>query len=219
MTTRRASWPATSSPRTTRTRRSPSSTTRRAYGKGLADETQKALNAAGGKEAMYEAYTAGEKDYTALVSKLKEGGIDVVYVGGYHTEGGLILRQLREQGSQAQMISGDAFVTDEFWTITGPAGEGTIMTFAPDPAEVRARPRRSSRSSRRPATIRKATRSTPTPRSRPMRRRQQPLVGRRQQEDRRMAARRQHAQDRARRPLARREGRHQGRQVRLVQVV
>jgi branched-chain amino acid transport system substrate-binding protein len=104
-----------------------------AYGKGLADETRKALNAAGAKEAMNEAYTAGEKDYTALVSKLKEAAIDVVYVGGYHTEGGLILRQLREQGSQALMVSGDAFVTDEFWTITGPAGEGTIMTFAPDP--------------------------------------------------------------------------------------
>jgi branched-chain amino acid transport system substrate-binding protein len=104
-----------------------------AYGKGLADETQKALNAAGGKETMYEAYTAGEKDYTALVSKLKEAGIDAVYVGGYHTEAGLILRQMREQGLNAQLISGDALVTDEFWTITGPAGEGTLMTFAPDP--------------------------------------------------------------------------------------
>jgi len=106
-----------------------------AYGKGLADETQKSLHAAGGKEAMYEAYTAGEKDYTALVSKIKEAGIDAVYVGGYHTEAGLILRQLREQGSKAQLISGDALVTDEFWTITGPAGEGTIMTFAPDPQQ------------------------------------------------------------------------------------
>jgi len=113
-----------------------------AYGKGLADETRKALNAAGVKETMNEAYTAGEKDYTALVSKMKEAGIDVVYVGGYHTEGGLILRQLREQGSQALMISGDAFVTDEFWTITGPAGEGTIMTFAPDPRSS-TRPRKS----------------------------------------------------------------------------
>jgi len=103
------------------------------YGKGLADETQKSLHAAGGKEAMYEAYTAGEKDYTALVSKLKEAAIDVVYVGGYHTEAGLILRQMREQGLNAQMVSGDALVTDEFWTITGPAGEGTLMTFAPDP--------------------------------------------------------------------------------------
>jgi len=104
-----------------------------AYGKGLADETQKAMNAAGLKEALYEAYTAGEKDYTALVSKLKGANIDAVYVGGYHTEAGLILRQMREQGLQAQLVSGDALVTDEFWSITGDAGEGTIMTFAPDP--------------------------------------------------------------------------------------
>ncbi|MGE0212738.1 MAG: branched-chain amino acid ABC transporter substrate-binding protein, partial [Parvibaculaceae bacterium] len=104
-----------------------------AYGKGLADETKKAMNAAGLQEALYEAYTAGEKDYTALVSKLKGANVDAVYVGGYHTEGGLILRQMREQGLQAQMVSGDAFVTDEFWSITGDAGEGTIMTFAPDP--------------------------------------------------------------------------------------
>jgi branched-chain amino acid transport system substrate-binding protein len=103
------------------------------YGKGLADETRKALNAAGVTEAMNEAYTAGEKDYTALVSKMKEAGIDVVYVGGYHTEGGLILRQMREQGMKAQMISGDAFNTQEFWTITGDAGEGMIFTFAPEP--------------------------------------------------------------------------------------
>jgi branched-chain amino acid transport system substrate-binding protein len=103
------------------------------YGKGLADETRKALNAAGVTEAMNESYTAGEKDYTALVSKMKEAGIDVVYVGGYHTEGGLILRQMRDQGMKAQMISGDAFNTAEFWTITGDAGEGMIFTFAPDP--------------------------------------------------------------------------------------
>ncbi len=103
------------------------------YGKGLADETRKALNAAGGKEAVNESYTAGEKDYTALVSKMKDAGIDVVYVGGYHTEGGLILRQMREQGMKALMISGDAFNTEEFWTITGDAGEGMIFTFAPEP--------------------------------------------------------------------------------------
>ncbi len=103
------------------------------YGKGLADETKKAMNAAGLQEAMYEAYTAGEKDYSALVSKFKEAAVDAVYVGGYHTEGGLILRQMREQGVKAQMVSGDAFVTQEFWAITGDAGEGTIMTFAPDP--------------------------------------------------------------------------------------
>jgi len=104
-----------------------------AYGKGLADETKKYMNEAGKQEKLYEAYTAGEKDYTALVSKLKAEGVDIVYIGGYHTEAGLILRQMRDQGMDAIIVSGDALVTDEFWTITGPAGEGTLMTFSPDP--------------------------------------------------------------------------------------
>ncbi|MFQ6024592.1 MAG: branched-chain amino acid ABC transporter substrate-binding protein, partial [Acidiferrobacterales bacterium] len=104
-----------------------------AYGKGLADETKKQLNKRGYKEAMYEAYTAGEKDYSALVSKMKGSGIDVFYVGGYHTEAGLMIRQADEQRYNVQLVSGDALVTDEFWKITGKAGEGTLMTFSPDP--------------------------------------------------------------------------------------
>lgn len=104
-----------------------------AYGKGLADETKKQLNSLGITEAMYEAYTAGEKDYTALISKLKSAGIGVVYVGGYHTEAGLMIRQAHEQGYKPQLISGDALVTDEYWKITGDTGEGTLMTFSPDP--------------------------------------------------------------------------------------
>jgi branched-chain amino acid transport system substrate-binding protein len=103
-----------------------------AYGKGLADETQKSMNAAGLKEKLYEAYTPGERDYSALVSKLKQSSIDVLYIGGYHTEAGLIARQLKDQGMTVQIISGDALVTEEFWTITGPAGQGTLMTFGPE---------------------------------------------------------------------------------------
>lgn len=104
-----------------------------AYGKGLADETRKALNARGVTEKLYEAYTAGEKDYSALVSKLKQNSIDVLYVGGYHTEAGLMVRQMRSQGMNTRLISGDALVTDEYWSITGDAGAGTLMTFSPDP--------------------------------------------------------------------------------------
>ncbi|WP_374447423.1 branched-chain amino acid ABC transporter substrate-binding protein [Stella sp.] len=107
-----------------------------AYGKGLADETKKAMNAAGHKEAMYEAITQGDKDFTALISKMKAAKVEVIYLGGYHTEAGLLVRQAREQGFGAQLISGDALVTDEFWKITGKAGEGTRMTFAPDPRKV-----------------------------------------------------------------------------------
>ncbi|MEE8172139.1 MAG: branched-chain amino acid ABC transporter substrate-binding protein, partial [Alphaproteobacteria bacterium] len=104
-----------------------------AYGKGLADETRKTLNGRGVRETLYEAYTAGEKDYTALVSKLKRNGIEILYVGGYHTEAGLIVRQMREQGMSTRLVSGDALVTSEYWSITGQAGQGTLMTFSPDP--------------------------------------------------------------------------------------
>ena len=48
-----------------------------AYGKGLADATMASMNKYGKKETLYEAYTAGEKDYTALVSKLKKNNIQV----------------------------------------------------------------------------------------------------------------------------------------------
>jgi len=104
-----------------------------AYGKGLADETKKALNEAGKQEALTEAITAGEKDYSALVSKLKQANIDVLFLGGYHTEAGLIVRQMRDQGLATILMGGDALITQEYWSITGPAGEGTLMTFSPDP--------------------------------------------------------------------------------------
>jgi branched-chain amino acid transport system substrate-binding protein len=103
------------------------------YGKGIADETKKAMNAEGKKEAMYQAYVPGEHDYTALVSRLKEAGINLVYFGGYHSEVGLIVRQAKEQGLQATFLSEDAMVTKEFWQIAGPAGEGLMMTFPSDP--------------------------------------------------------------------------------------
>jgi branched-chain amino acid transport system substrate-binding protein len=107
-----------------------------AYGKGIADETMKAMNKAGLKETMYEAITQGDKDFTALISKMKQANIDVIYFGGYQTEGGLIVRQARDQGFKAQFIGADALVTEEFWKITGAAGDGTLMTFPPDPRNV-----------------------------------------------------------------------------------
>lgn len=104
-----------------------------AYGKGLADETQKQLHKRGVKEVMYEAYTAGEKDYSALISKMKAAGVEVVYVGGYYVEAGLMIRQAQEQGYAPQMVSGDALVTLDYWKVSGAAGEGTLVTFSPDP--------------------------------------------------------------------------------------
>jgi branched-chain amino acid transport system substrate-binding protein len=102
------------------------------YGKGLAEETRKRLSKRGVQVAMYEEYKPGEKDYSELVSKMRDGGIAVAYVGGYVTEAALILRQARDQGYGLELVSGDGLASPEFWLITGPVGEGTVFTFAPD---------------------------------------------------------------------------------------
>jgi branched-chain amino acid transport system substrate-binding protein len=103
------------------------------YGQGLANETKKALNKAGVTEKMFEAYNKGDKDFTAIVSRMKRENIDLVYVGGYHQESGLILRQMRDQGLKTVLMAGDALTDTEFAAIAGAAAEGTLFTFGPDP--------------------------------------------------------------------------------------
>ena len=106
------------------------------YGKGLADQTRDDLIKAGITPVMYEAITAGEKDYSALVTRLKLAKADLLYFGGYKTEAGLIVRQMRDQGLSTTLMGGDALVTEEYWAITGNAGQGTLMTFSPDPRKL-----------------------------------------------------------------------------------
>jgi branched-chain amino acid transport system substrate-binding protein len=106
---------------------------KQAYSQGLAEETMKQLKKRGISLAMTGTVTPKEKDYSAIVTRLKKNRIDILFYGGYHTEAGLIVRQMRAQGLTTRMLSGDALVTQEFWNITGKLGEGTLMTFSPDP--------------------------------------------------------------------------------------
>ncbi|UYN97559.1 MAG: branched-chain amino acid ABC transporter substrate-binding protein [Enhydrobacter sp.] len=101
------------------------------YGKGVADETKKALNKGGTREAMYEAYNDTDKDFTALINKMKQAKIDIIVLGGYHTAGALIIKQSREQGLMAQMIGFDSLETAEFAQLGGAATNGVLMSFPP----------------------------------------------------------------------------------------
>src|SRR5271163_1412592 len=103
------------------------------YGQGLADAAKGFMNAGGKKEVLYEGVNTGEKDYSAIVSKIKASGADYLMWGGLHTEGGLIIRQMRDQGMNTIVISGDGITDNEFASIGGPGVEGTFMSFGPDP--------------------------------------------------------------------------------------
>jgi branched-chain amino acid transport system substrate-binding protein len=103
------------------------------YGKGLADGTRLAMLSRGIREVLYEGVNNGDKDFTALVGKLRAARPDLVYWGGLYDAGGLIARQMRDRGLKAPLMGGDGMVSDEFAVIAGPGAEGTLMTFAPDP--------------------------------------------------------------------------------------
>src|ERR1700723_3050635 len=103
------------------------------YGKGLADAALDNMHKFGVKEVLYEGVNTGEKDYSAIVSKIKDAGADYLMWGGLHTEGGLILRQMRDQGMNTVMISCDGITDSEFASICCPGVECTLMTSGPEP--------------------------------------------------------------------------------------
>ncbi len=104
-----------------------------AYGKGLADEIAKAIDAKKVKLALRESITAGEKDYSGLVSKLKSAGVEVMAYGGYHTEVALILRQAQQAGLKLTVMGGDTMTNSELVTAAGANADNVLFTFVPDP--------------------------------------------------------------------------------------
>ncbi len=107
------------------------------YGRGLAEETRKELATHGMKAVLSESINGGEKDFGALVSKIKAAQADVVYFGGTHADAGLIIRQMRDQGVKAPLMGGDGINSGELAAIAGEGSiDGTLMTFSPDPRKI-----------------------------------------------------------------------------------
>lgn len=108
------------------------------YGKGIADSMIANLKSLGGGTVLYEGLTRGEKDFNALITKLKQVNADAVYFGGLHTEAGPLVRQLREQGMEIPFISGDGIVSEDFVTAAGGKKmvRGVYMTFGADPRQI-----------------------------------------------------------------------------------
>ncbi|SMD03423.1 branched-chain amino acid ABC transporter substrate-binding protein [Rhizobium sp. RU36D] len=102
------------------------------YGKGLADAFKASLNAAGITEVFNDALTAGDKDFSAVVTRLKSEGVEVLYFGGYHPEAGLLMRQMQDAGMKVQLIAGDGLSNSEYISTGGDAANGTLYTNASD---------------------------------------------------------------------------------------
>ena len=102
------------------------------YGSGVATQVKDTLVKEGVNVALFEGINVGDSDYSAVITKLKSAGVDLVYFGGYHPELGLLLRQAREQGLNVQFMGPEGTANQDLVAIAGPAIEGLLVTLPAD---------------------------------------------------------------------------------------
>ena len=112
-----------------------------AFGKGLAEDTKKALDPmikAKKVELVYfDAITPGEKDYKVSLTNLRESKPDVWYFTGYYAEAALLVTQARDIGVKCPFVGGNAAINDEFVKIAGlKLAKGCYMTNEPLPGDL-----------------------------------------------------------------------------------
>jgi branched-chain amino acid transport system substrate-binding protein len=105
------------------------------YGQGLADEFKKALGDSA-QVVIYEGLIQGDKDFKAVLTKVKQAKPEVVYFGGIYPEAGLLVRQMKDLGIKADFMAGDGVIDPEFLKIAGDAALGSYLSFAPSIEEL-----------------------------------------------------------------------------------
>jgi branched-chain amino acid transport system substrate-binding protein len=107
------------------------------WGAGIANAVRRGLHERAVPVAVDETFAPGQAEYSPLVAKMQAAGIDILYVGGYHREAGLILRQAHDRGYDLRLVAASSMQLADFPMIAGPALEGTVMTGQ---ADMRANP-------------------------------------------------------------------------------
>ena len=91
------------------------------YGKGLADEFEKTVKAAGIKVVTREASNNKATDFKAILTKIKGSKPDVIMYGGMDATGGPLTKQAAELGIKAKVVGGDGMCTEKLAELAGEA--------------------------------------------------------------------------------------------------
>ena len=96
------------------------------YSLGLADAFVEDYEAKGGTVVATEAYTSGDTDFSSLSTAVLGHEFDAIYVPGYYTETGLLVKALREVGVTAPVVGADGFASDTFVELAGPENTNDV---------------------------------------------------------------------------------------------
>ena len=89
------------------------------YSQGLADAFVTKYEELGGTVVATEAYSSGDTDFTALATKLLGYEFDAIYMPGYYTETGLLVKAFRELGLTQPVVGADGYASDTFVELAG----------------------------------------------------------------------------------------------------
>jgi branched-chain amino acid transport system substrate-binding protein len=102
------------------------------YGKGLAEIVIQEL---GDLVTVTDTIDPEGSDYSAAVTKVNSGNVDVMFFGGYYEAAGRLSKQLRDAGFEGQLVFGDGVKDPGYITAGGAATEDAIITCTCAPAE------------------------------------------------------------------------------------
>lgn len=89
------------------------------YSKGLSEAIQSTFTRLGGEIVAVEAYTQGEKDFSAVLTKLNDLELDCVFIPGYYEDVGQIIKQGRDLGLDLTFVGGDGWDSPKLAEIAG----------------------------------------------------------------------------------------------------
>ena len=100
-----------------------------AYGQGLAEEFNKQFVADGGTVISFDGIDRGDKDFKALLTRIKGENPGLIFYGGLYAEAGLMSKQIKEVGMNISLFGGDGIFTNEYARIGGSATEGDFASM------------------------------------------------------------------------------------------
>jgi len=101
-----------------------------AYGKGLADEFAKTVEASGAKIVAREATNDRATDFRAILTKIKSVHPDAIMFGGMDATGGPFAKQAAALGIRAKILGGDGVCTDKVGELAGTAVQNLVCSEA-----------------------------------------------------------------------------------------